>query len=74
MARHAPGPLSDIDLIVVMQTQERFLDRLKRAYEEIQPRVAMDISIYTPEEFSELSEMSPWVRHALKESRELYVA
>jgi len=43
MAEGDIGPFSDIDLLVVMPLQARFLDRLKEAYGRIQPAVAMDI-------------------------------
>jgi len=59
---------------VVMRTKDRFLDRLKKAYLAVQPSVAMDILVYTPEEFEEMKESSPFVSQALKEGRELYAA
>ena len=37
MAEDNAGPLSDIDLLVVMRTRERFLDRLKIATPRTQP-------------------------------------
>ena len=74
MALDALSPFSDIDLIVVMQAQERFLDRLKTAYGKIQPAVAMDLLIYTPQEFEEMSSTRPFLIHALKESKVLYAA
>lgn len=74
MAMDKFSPLSDIDLVVVMETEDRFLDRLKTAYEKIKPVVAMDLLIYTPEEFEEMSQTRPFLIHALKESRLLYAA
>jgi len=74
LAREDGSPLSDIDLVAVMQTEERFLDRLKDAYSRIKPKVALDLLIYTPEEFAEMSEQSPFLIHALKEGRILYAA
>ncbi|OFW58581.1 MAG: hypothetical protein A2W01_02485 [Candidatus Solincola sediminis] len=74
MATDTPTALSDIDLIVIMETEDRFLDRLKVAYEKIKPAVAMDILIYTPEEFEEMSHTRPFLMHALKESKVLYAA
>jgi predicted nucleotidyltransferase len=73
-ARSAWGPFSDIDLVVVLPTQERFLDRLKTVYEAIQPTVAMDILVYTPEEFEEMSNTNPFLIHALRESKVLHAA
>lgn len=68
------GPFSDIDLVVVMRTQERFLDRLKTAYGRIQPSVAMDILIYSPDELDELRETNAFINHALGKGRVLYAA
>ncbi len=74
MAEGDIGPCSDIDLIVVMQTDKRFLDRLKEAYGRIKPSVAMDILIYSPHEMDELRETSAFVMHALAKGRVLYAA
>ncbi|MBN2027238.1 MAG: nucleotidyltransferase domain-containing protein [Actinobacteria bacterium] len=68
------GPCSDIDLVVVMQTEERFLDRLKEAYGRIRPSVAMDILIYSPDEIDEMYESSAFLCHVLEKGRVLYAA
>jgi len=52
----------------------RFLDRLKAAYGRIQPSVAMDILIYSPDELDDLCETSALVSHALEKGRVLYAA
>jgi len=74
MADGSIGPFSDVDLLVVMRTQEPFLQRLRAAYERILPRVAMDILIYTPEELENLQTFSPFMRHALRKGRVLHAA
>ena len=74
LANDIPNPLSDIDLVAVMQVEERFLDRLKTAYQRIKPSVAMDLLIYTPEEFDEMREKSPFLIHALEKGKLLYAA
>jgi predicted nucleotidyltransferase len=74
MAQDARNPYGDIDLVVVMQSEERFLDRLKTVYGRIQPSVAMDILVYTPDEFREMSQTSPFLFHALKGGKVLYAA
>lgn len=63
---------SDIDLLIVEETKERFLDRLDGIIAAVQPRVAMDVLVYTPEEFSTMSESSAWVRRAVREGRLVY--
>lgn len=74
LAEGRDGPCSDIDLVVVMNTQEPFLDRLRAAYQRIRPRVAMDVLIYTPEEMEEMLLISPFLRHALKKGKVLHAA
>jgi len=47
---------SDIDLIIVKDTKKPFLDRSKEVLLLLKPKVGMDIFVYTPEEFRQLSE------------------
>ena len=65
---------SDLDLIVVMDTEKRFLDRLDEIYRLLDPRVAVDLLVYTPEEFARMRETSPLVRRAVAEGKVLYAA
>ena len=71
LARGDARDHSDIDLIVVKDTQMRFLDRLDEFYDDA--REAMDILVYTPQEFEEMKER-PFVKRALREGKMLYVA
>lgn len=66
------GMESDLDLIVVMETEKRFIDRLERIYTAINPQVAVDILVYTPEEFKEMSSKNPLIKRAVKEGEVLY--
>jgi predicted nucleotidyltransferase len=45
---------SDIDLIVVMETQERFIDRIGTMLQALDPGVSTDVLVYTPQEFEEM--------------------
>ena len=63
---------SDIDLIVVKKTDKKFLDRLDEFYDHLKPRVAVDILVYTPEEFENMKESNQFIRHALRNGRILY--
>ncbi len=72
LARGNVRSYSDIDLIVVKETNKRFLDRLDDAYRAIAPGVGLDLLIYTPEEFETLKEKNPFVRNALAEGKMLY--
>ncbi|MEW6230305.1 MAG: nucleotidyltransferase domain-containing protein [Bacillota bacterium] len=72
LASGSVGSASDIDLIVVEKTDKRFPDRLDEAYSAVQPRVAKDILVYTPEEIERLKESSSFVRQILREGIMLY--
>ncbi len=63
---------SDLDLLVVMETSKRFLDRLDELYRLLDPRITMDLLVYTPDEFARLRKTSPLVRRAVAEGRVLY--
>jgi len=67
------GVTSDLDLIAVIPTDKRPLDRLKWVHEELQPTAA-DILVYTPAEFEEMKDASPFVRHALKTGKVMHEA
>ena len=71
LARGDARDHSDIDLIVVKDTHMRFLDRLDEFYDDA--REAMDILVYTPQEFEEMKER-PFVKRALREGKMLYEA
>lgn len=64
---------SDVDLVVVMETELRFLDRTREMLRLLNPRVSVDILVYTPEEFERLRQERPFVRHEICEKgRVLY--
>jgi len=65
---------SDLDLIVVIETDEPFLDRFLTVREAVKPQVACDILVYTPEEFEQMPDHSFLIRTALREGRVLYEA
>lgn len=55
MAGKRIGEWSDIDLVIVHQTNLPFYRRIKKVLQLIRPKVGVDLLIYTPEEFSKLS-------------------
>lgn len=71
LARGDAHDHSDIDLIVVKDTTMRFLDRLDEFYDDA--REAMDVLVYTPQEFEEMKER-PFIKMALREGKMLYEA
>ena len=71
LARGDVGSESDIDLIVVKETKKKFLDRLDEFYEDA--NIAMDVLVYTPEEFESIKNRS-FIKRASKEGVMLYEA
>lgn len=53
-ARGEIGTRSDIDLVIISETDLPFLERVGRYYQEILPHVSIDILVYTPFEFEEI--------------------
>jgi len=49
------GEWSDIDLVIIQQTKLPFYQRIKQVLKLIRPTVGVDLLIYTPDEFSNLS-------------------
>ena len=72
-ARGDVGIASDLDMIAVMESDLRFIERLDVLYRAISPTVGLDLLVYTPEEFDYMRERS-FVRHALAEGRVLHAA
>jgi Uma2 family endonuclease/predicted nucleotidyltransferase len=63
---------SDIDLVVITETQQRFLDRTKEALLLLHPQVGLDVLIYTPEEFEMLSQERPFFQQEILKGKVLY--
>jgi len=72
-ARRTADQYSDLDIVIIKETDERFLDRLNTVYELVQPRFAMDVLVYTPQEFTEMQEQgNSFVEMVLKEGVIIY--
>jgi predicted nucleotidyltransferase len=73
LARDEASEGSDIDLLVVEKTALSFWKRLREIRRILQPRVATDLLVYTPEELDVLSRERPFVRdEILAKGRILY--
>jgi predicted nucleotidyltransferase len=72
LARDEVTPFSDLDLIIVQETDARFLDRLEPFYAGLDLRVDADILVYTPEELAELQTWNPFIQQAMREGRVIY--
>jgi uncharacterized protein len=65
---------SDLDLMLIMQTDKRFLDRYDGIYKEITDVVehrSVDLLIYTPAEFDNMQD-EPFMRRVVREGVVIY--
>ena len=65
---------SDLDLMLIMQTDKRFLDRYDGIYKEITDVVehrTVDLLIYTPAEFDNMQD-EPFMRRVVREGVVIY--
>lgn len=70
-AREELGLMSDIDLIIVINSNKDFLERLSYFYQKIQP-VDADLLIYTPREFNRMMEENLFIQHVLKQGKIIF--
>ncbi len=65
MAQGETGEWSDLDLVIIKETDLPFLDRIKEVMKLLRSRVGVDILVYTPEEFEHLSRERAFVRNEI---------
>jgi len=68
------GKCSDIDIAIIKNTKKTFSKRLEEVYQKIQPRVAVDFFVYTPDELNDLKKSSYFLRKILARGKILYEA
>jgi len=56
------GEWSDLDMVIVKETDAAFLDRTRQVLALLRPRVGLDVLVYTPEEFEQLSRERAFLR------------
>ena len=56
---------SDVDLVIIKETQAPFLERTRRILELLCPRVGVDVLVYTPTEYEHLSRERPFVHQEI---------
>ena len=72
-ARGEEDEHSDIDLVIIKKTQDRFLQRLKKAALLIREPIPVDLFVYTPEEFAQmLDEENSFAQIVIKEGKVIY--
>jgi len=73
---HARGDddrYSDLDLVVIKETDERFLDRLETIYDLVQPDFALDVLVYTSQELADMRDRgSAFAEKVLEEGVVVY--
>lgn len=74
LARGEASRRSDLDLIVVQETTERFVERytdLLPAIVTAMPHRDVDLLIYTPDELASMADR-PFIARALREGKTIY--
>ncbi|HOU11896.1 MAG TPA: nucleotidyltransferase domain-containing protein [Anaerolineae bacterium] len=71
LARGIPALTSDVDLLIVWDTPLDFVTRTVEIYQQLQPREAVDLLVYTPDEMTRMADR-PFIRNALREGTVLY--
>ncbi len=72
-ARGDVDAYSDIDIVVIKETDARFLDRLGSVYQLIQPDFGLDALVYTPMEFAQMqADQNPLIEEILGEGVVIY--
>lgn len=67
------GIKSDLDLLVIQNTDKTFLSRSMEMMLQLNPSVAVDFLVYTPEEFAKMQEKpGSFIRDILKNGRIVY--
>lgn len=56
---------SDLDLVIVKDTEARFLDRARQVLRLLKPKVGLKVLVYTPDEFEQLSRERAFVRNEI---------
>jgi predicted nucleotidyltransferase len=63
---------SDIDLLIVKDTDKPFYDRLKEVYLLLRPKVGVDILVYTPQEYEKIKERLFFKHKVIKKGKLIY--
>lgn len=64
---------SDLDLVLIQDTDKRFFDRYEGIYSEILNKIGgeLDLLIYTPNELEKIAHRK-FIRHIIKEGKVIY--
>ncbi len=70
-ARGKRDLFTDLDLIVIMETEKEFVQRTADLYQLLHSNVDLDLLVYTPEEFKKMRE-GGFLRKALQNGQVIY--
>ncbi len=73
LAADRVGPESDLDIVVVHETEAPFRYRSDFFTTHLRPTVGVRFTVYTPREVEELAETDLFLRHSLRLSRPVEV-
>lgn len=62
---------TDLDLIVIMHTDQDFIQRTAELYQQLEVDVDLDLLVYTPREFEEMRETG-FIARALETGKVIY--
>lgn len=71
LARGGVRPESELELVLIQETDVPFHRRPDFWVSHLRPRVGTRFSVFTPEEFDELEQEDPLLREAQREGRAL---
>ena len=70
-ARGAADLFTDLDVLVIMESDQSFIERQQRLYQLLGLPVDLDLLCYTPKEFQVVKD-GPFLRRALRDEVVLY--
>lgn len=72
-AQKQVGEWSDLDVVVVMDTDLSFFARSRTVLQQVAPSVTLDLFVYTPSEWAELQTTRPFIRdEVIQKGRVVY--
>lgn len=71
-ARGEASDDSDLDILIIKETNKNFTDRIRETRAQIRTNQALDIIVLTPEEARKLSQNNTFLRQILKDGKLLY--
>lgn len=72
-ARGEEDELSDMDIVLIKETEASFFSRLQEVSELLPEHTAADVLVYTPDEFSEMSQRgNAFAEMILEEGKLIY--